>query len=182
MLHRTIHIATATNADQGHLDDFKRYSKRLPPGRRLQLQYLTGLYTNFYASASCELASDTRYGENQVCVLSQRPIQPQETIVELIGVTAPLSEQVVSSFTATKSDFSLIVSPYGNSVHLLLGPLRFVNHSCRPNCRMRWKQAAEVHLQAIKPIDVSEELTVYYGPEYFGEENDECCCPVCTGV
>jgi histone-lysine N-methyltransferase SUV420H len=33
--------------------------------------------------------------------------------------------------------------------------------------------------KALKPIDVNEEITTYYGDNYFGVGNQECLCATC---
>ena len=63
----------------------------------------------------------------------------------------------------------------------LLGPIRFVNHSCQPNCKsfmgyscgLKYKT---VCLKVIRNIKVNKEITVKYGDEFF-VNNDQCKCP-----
>jgi hypothetical protein len=53
-----------------------------------------------------------------------------------------------------------------------LAPLRFINHSCNPNCELIdqtvWDDAAgeihpRVHLDAVREVQAGEELTIDYG-------------------
>ena len=63
----------------------------------------------------------------------------------------------------------------------LLGPFRFVNHSCQPNCEYFMGYSCglkyrAVCLKVIRNIEVNEEITVKYGDDFFGN-NDQCKCP-----
>ena len=60
---------------------------------------------------------------------------------------------------------------------LMLGPLSFVNHSCFPNCLYVSSQNNVITLKTLRPITKGEEITVKYGPKYFGEYNIDCLCP-----
>ena len=62
-----------------------------------------------------------------------------------------------------------------------LGPIRFVNHSCQPNCEYFMGYSCglkyrTICLKVIRNIEVNEEITVKYGDDFFGN-NDQCKCP-----
>jgi len=80
------------------------------------------------------------------------------------------------------NDFSLIYSGKSqkkNVMHLLLGPISFVNHSCIPNTIFLAHQGGKIYLQTVKDIERGQEITVNYSSEYFG---DDCLCEVCTTI
>ena len=62
----------------------------------------------------------------------------------------------------------------------LLGPARFVNHDCAPNAVLfdlsdQWT----VEVRATQNIQPCGEITVDYGPNYFGRGNGSCLCKTC---
>ena len=62
----------------------------------------------------------------------------------------------------------------------MVGPVRFANHSCKPNTEYVasfFKTQKCVKLKAIRNIEKNEELTVFYGEDFFGIKNWECRCP-----
>src|SRR5205085_5935132 len=60
-------------------------------------------------------------------------------------------------------------------------PLRFTNHSCRPNAVLRISQG-RVELYALRDVAVGEELTVNYGETHHeGRLRCRCGAPGCVG-
>ena len=63
---------------------------------------------------------------------------------------------------------------------IIVGAVRFANHSCRPNCEYQiseWKGQHFVNLAVIRDIMPGHEVTVFYGDSFFGDNNSECLCP-----
>ena len=60
-------------------------------------------------------------------------------------------------------------------------PMRFTNHSCRPNARIQVADGA-IEFFALRAIEVAEEITVAYGATHH-EGRLACCCaqPGCSG-
>jgi len=46
---------------------------------------------------------------------------------------------------------------------------RYINHSCRPNSEVEIDKNGKIIIEAIKNIEVGEEITYDYGKEYFNE-------------
>lgn len=61
---------------------------------------------------------------------------------------------------------------------LMLGPLAYVNHSCRSNT-VFVKKNDKVYAKVIKDIAVGDEITINYGKHYFGDKNCDCRCDQC---
>jgi len=60
-------------------------------------------------------------------------------------------------------------------------PLRFTNHSCRPNAAMRIRQG-RVEFYAMRDIAPGEEITVNYGETHHeGRLACRCGAPGCVG-
>jgi SET domain-containing protein len=60
-------------------------------------------------------------------------------------------------------------------------PLRFTNHSCRPNAVLRIRQG-RVEFYAMRAVAVGEELTVNYGETHHeGRLRCRCGAPGCVG-
>ena len=74
----------------------------------------------------------------------------------------------------------------GQSLSLeAIRPFRYLNHSCDPNCELfQWdepRDPPQLWLQAVRPIDAGEELTIDYA--WHADAAILCFCgsPVCRG-
>ena len=56
---------------------------------------------------------------------------------------------------------------------------RYVNHSCKPNCRFVQEDDGTVWLYSRKKIPPGEELTVNYGKSYLEAFDMQCACAHC---
>ncbi|WWD17913.1 hypothetical protein CI109_102358 [Kwoniella shandongensis] len=77
-----------------------------------------------------------------------------------------------------RRDFSIVWSGLKRCYQLFLGPARFLNHDCDPNVELL-RQGKYVTFRVLRPIKVGEELTTFYGENYFGRANIECLCLTC---
>ncbi|WWC58602.1 uncharacterized protein I303_101145 [Kwoniella dejecticola CBS 10117] len=77
-----------------------------------------------------------------------------------------------------RRDFSIVWSGLKRCYQLFLGPARFLNHDCNPNVELL-RQGKYVTFRILKPIRVGDELTTFYGENYFGRDNIECLCLTC---
>lgn len=75
-------------------------------------------------------------------------------------------------------DFSVIRSARKGCSQLLLGPARFVNHDCNPNTEF-YRMGSTMVFKVIRPIHRNEEITTFYGENYFEWANAECMCATC---
>lgn len=111
------------------------------------------------------------------CVVAKQNISKGEHIEFLEGWLASLDDDVDQTFQG-ETDFSIIHTSRNGNANLLLGPARFVNHDCNPNCSFT-RKGQKISLRAIKNIHVGQELTVTYAKNYFGYRNRECRCVTC---
>ena len=93
-------------------------------------------------------------------------------------------ESVPQELQNEMSDLSVMRGELERDELVLLGPIRFANHSCSPNTKffMGYTSSFLPHkrcffLQVIKSIEVGEEITVSYGNNYFKDGRLKCRCP-----
>lgn len=128
-----------------------------------------------------EVTTTNRYTitDHEASVTARRDIQPREEIKYLTGVQVAMTEEQEKTLELARKDFSLVISSRKKTRSLFLGPARFANHDCEPNAKLSTKGYDGMQIVAVKPIEVGEEITVSYGEDYFGEDNQECLCHTC---
>ena len=82
------------------------------------------------------------------------------------------------------SDLSVMRGEREQDEVVLLGPIRFANHSCSPNTKFFLGYTSSflphnkcVFLQVIDSIGLGEEITLSYGSNYFKAGSLKCRCP-----
>lgn len=118
-------------------------------------------------------AVEVRDGRLGRCVVASRSFQPGETLVRGWGVAVP-----------ERTQHSIQVD---GETHIEVGsPIRFLNHSCEPNCGLLLRRNDEVmEIQALRPLAAGDELTLDYATfEYeilFMSEPCLCGASRCRG-
>ena len=84
-----------------------------------------------------------------------------------------------SSVIPGVNDFSNISGHFSGSKNMLmLGPISFVNASCRSNTQYVYNRKRKVmELMTLEDIPLGTEITVDYGPTFFGKNREFCECP-----
>ncbi|KAJ3094723.1 hypothetical protein HDU97_007641 [Phlyctochytrium planicorne] len=137
-------------------------------------------FAMYVPGAGFEIKRTDRYkntGKVEACIISTREWNPGDEIRNCSGVIAELSAQDEENLA--NRDFSVMFSTRKACMCLFLGPARFVNHDCRPNCKFISLGANAICFKVIRPIKVGEEITTFYGDDYFGANNEECLCVSC---
>lgn len=132
------------------------------------------IYYDFRYESSTRFPNEKSYGAKVVCT---KKILPQEHLKKLAGQCFFIHEDDVREGI---NDFSMLYSNRKNSQMIFLGPAAYVNHDCESNCT--WASLVSksyVHLKACKCINPGEEITAYYGNDFFGENNENCRCNSC---
>jgi histone-lysine N-methyltransferase SUV420H len=139
-------------------------------------------YVNIYMpDCPFEVTTTNRYTitEHEASITARRDINPREEIKYLTGVQVAMTEEQEKTLELARKDFSLVISSRKKTRSLFLGPARFANHDCDANARLSTKGYDGMQIVAVKPINEGEEITVSYGDDYFGDNNEECLCHTC---
>ncbi|KAF2448353.1 hypothetical protein P171DRAFT_481428 [Karstenula rhodostoma CBS 690.94] len=157
----------ATLKDDADREHFKRHLRR---------------YVSIYMpDCPFEVTTTNRYTitDHEASITARRDIQPREEIKYLTGVQVAMTEEQEKNLELARKDFSLVISARKKTRSLFLGPARFANHDCDANARLSTKGYDGMQIVAVKPIKEGEEITVSYGEDYFGIDNEECLCHSC---
>ncbi|KAJ2852047.1 histone lysine methyltransferase Set9 [Coemansia brasiliensis] len=158
----------------------KRKSKLYIENFRLH----AGRYISMYLpEAGYEIAQTDRYkvvtGKSEARVVATKRYELGMVISLCSGSVAKLTEKETLRMAEEHADFSVIWWQKQKSMCLFLGPARFVNHDCNPNCQFTALGSDAICFQALRTIEPGEEITTHYGNSYFGTENCECLCATC---
>ncbi|KAF2795606.1 hypothetical protein K505DRAFT_323973 [Melanomma pulvis-pyrius CBS 109.77] len=128
-----------------------------------------------------EVTTTNRYTitDHEASVTARRDINPREEIKYLTGVQVAMTEEQEKTLELARKDFSLVISSRKKTRSLFLGPARFANHDCDANAKLSTTGYDGMQIVAVKHIDAGDEITVSYGEDYFGDDNEECLCQSC---
>ena len=113
-------------------------------------------------------------------VVAQHDIPLGKIVVNLIAWRAIKLTKMMATIRCPRCcSFSEMES--GNEqVCDLVGPARFINHSCKPNAEYTWMNSEQVGIRAMEDIPAKTEITVSYRRDYCPPDRDSCQCQHCT--
>jgi len=140
-------------------------------GLRMQLT----LYCDMLSSdCPFELATTRQYSQyEEWCVVAKRTIEKGTQVKYLKGANGT----VTSATEGTYSSLGRIDGACGKR-YITAGPVRFVDHDCKPNSKLEAKEDHTV-ITTIRNVEEGEETTVFYSADFFGRGNQNCSCATC---
>ena len=116
-------------------------------------------------------------------VLATKGWSKGEKIHGLVGSSRDITEDFEDELIKRMVSTSCIIrSERSKSVRVVIGPISFINHDCKPNSKFVSLSRKLVGLQALRDIEPGEELTISYGTDYFRRENKNCECKTCEDL
>ena len=115
-------------------------------------------------------------------VFADEPVPPRLKIGEIRGESITVSEARRRAATQQRIMIVEVSSRRAIDASKSSDPMRFTNHSCRPNAQLRICDG-RIEFYALRAIPPGEEITVDYGETHHeGRLTCRCGAPGCRGA
>uniref|UniRef100_A0A1I7YNH7 [histone H4]-N-methyl-L-lysine(20) N-methyltransferase n=1 Tax=Steinernema glaseri TaxID=37863 RepID=A0A1I7YNH7_9BILA len=166
-----------------HLRSVKKFLEHKTTKERLNFRdHLLRFLQLFFRRAGFTIRPCRRYSmENKLGgqLVTTRRWRVGDEMYTLVGVIRSLRAREEKKYLKKNvNDFSVMYSTRKRCSQLWLGPGAFINHDCNPNTRFVPRGRSAV-LQVQRIIEPYEEITCFYGENFFGEDNRNCECQTC---
>ncbi|KAG0320704.1 Histone-lysine N-methyltransferase set9 [Dissophora globulifera] len=156
--------------------------RKVPEAVKELLEHARRYFNIYLPTAGFEISQTDRYtavtNKSEACVIANRTFEVGSELRYCAGTIANLNEQEEKDLENRTSDFSVIKTSRRGTC-LFLGPARFVNHDCDPNCSFMAAGSTVIYFKVLRQINANDEITTHYGDNYFGINNQECLCATC---
>ena len=114
-------------------------------------------------------------------VFAAEPIAATRKIGEIRGEAISVTEARIRATRHARVMIVEVSAERAIDFRRSTDPMRYTNHSCRPNARLDIRQG-RVEFYALRAIAPDEEITVNYGPTHHdGKLACRCGAPGCAG-
>ncbi|CAD6197474.1 unnamed protein product [Caenorhabditis auriculariae] len=112
-------------------------------------------------------------------LVSTRSWNRGDKIDRLCGVVCALdADEEAQTLIHGINDFSVMYSTRKKCAQLWLGPGAYINHDCRPTCEFV-SHGCTAQIKVVRDMEPGDEITCFYGDEFFGDNNERCECVTC---
>ncbi|KJH50423.1 SET domain protein [Dictyocaulus viviparus] len=165
------------------LRSVKDFIHRLSLQKQAALRDHVVRFLNVFSSkAGFTIDICSRYAAEQnmgAKLVATRYWQRGDKIERLCGVISELNnEEEEQILRPGLNDFSVMYSMRKKCAQLWLGPGAYINHDCRPSCRFV-PNGHTAYIQVSRELKPGDEITCFYGEDFFGEGNEKCECFTC---